>query len=86
MILEKIGSDGLAQLSYILGDGDEAIVIDPRRTETAALAVLHLQVRPGTDAWLLTAILGIPQIIACSTRSLHHRCASSRRSASHISA
>ncbi len=31
MILEKIKSDGLAQLSYILGDGDEAIVIDPRR-------------------------------------------------------
>lgn len=31
MILEKIKSDGLAHLSYILGDGDEAIVIDPRR-------------------------------------------------------
>jgi anaerobic selenocysteine-containing dehydrogenase len=35
------------------------IVIDPRRTETAALAKLHLQVRPGTDAWLLSAILGV---------------------------
>ena len=31
MILEKIKSDGLAHLSYILGDGAEAIVIDPRR-------------------------------------------------------
>lgn len=31
MILEKIKSDGLAHLSYVLGDGDEAIVIDPRR-------------------------------------------------------
>jgi len=31
MILEKIKSAGLAHLSYILGDGDEAIVIDPRR-------------------------------------------------------
>lgn len=31
MILEKIKSDGLAQLSYIPRDGDEAIVIDPRR-------------------------------------------------------
>lgn len=31
MILEKVTSDGLAHLSYILGDGDEAIVIDPRR-------------------------------------------------------
>lgn len=35
------------------------IVIDPRRTETAALADLHLQVRPGADAWLLSAILGV---------------------------
>jgi anaerobic selenocysteine-containing dehydrogenase len=33
------------------------IVIDPRRTETAALADLHLQVRPGTDVFLLAAIL-----------------------------
>lgn len=35
------------------------IVIDPRRTETAELADLHLQVRPGGDAWLLAAILAI---------------------------
>ena len=35
------------------------IVIDPRRTETAELADLHLQVRPGTDAWLLSALLAI---------------------------
>lgn len=35
------------------------IVIDPRRTETAELADIHLQVRPGTDAWLLAAILGV---------------------------
>ncbi len=35
------------------------IVIDPRRTETAELADIHLQVRPGTDAFLLAAILGI---------------------------
>ncbi|MBK7584776.1 MAG: molybdopterin-dependent oxidoreductase [Myxococcales bacterium] len=35
------------------------IVIDPRRTETAELADIHLQVRPGTDAWLLSAMLGI---------------------------
>lgn len=41
MFIEKIKSDGLAHLSYIVGDGDEAIVVDPRRdcdvyTEIAA--------------------------------------------------
>ncbi len=35
------------------------IVIDPVRTETADLADIHLQVRPGTDAWCLAAILGV---------------------------
>ncbi|MCX5732305.1 MAG: molybdopterin-dependent oxidoreductase, partial [Deltaproteobacteria bacterium] len=35
------------------------IVVDPRRTETAALADIHLRVRPGTDAYLLAALLGI---------------------------
>jgi formate dehydrogenase len=35
------------------------IVIDPRRTETADLADLHLQVRPGTDAWCLSAMLAV---------------------------
>lgn len=33
------------------------IVIDPRRTETADMADLHLAVRPGADAFLLGAIL-----------------------------
>jgi anaerobic selenocysteine-containing dehydrogenase len=35
------------------------IVVDPVRTETADLADIHLQVRPGTDAWCLTGILGV---------------------------
>jgi anaerobic selenocysteine-containing dehydrogenase len=35
------------------------IVIDPRRSETAELADIHLQVRPGTDAWLLAAMIGV---------------------------
>ena len=35
------------------------IVIDPRRTETAEMADIHLQVKPGTDAWLLSALGGV---------------------------
>jgi anaerobic selenocysteine-containing dehydrogenase len=35
------------------------IVIDPRRTETAEVADLHLAVRPGTDAFLLAALLAM---------------------------
>jgi anaerobic selenocysteine-containing dehydrogenase len=35
------------------------IVIDPKRTETADLADLHLAVRPGADAWLLAALVAV---------------------------
>jgi formate dehydrogenase len=35
------------------------IVIDPRRSETAAMADIHLQLRPGTDAYCLAAILAV---------------------------
>ena len=35
------------------------IVIDPRRTETADLADIHLQVKPAGDAWLLAALFGV---------------------------
>jgi anaerobic selenocysteine-containing dehydrogenase len=35
------------------------IVVDPRRTETAELADIHVAVKPGGDAWLLAAILGV---------------------------
>lgn len=35
------------------------VVVDPRRTETAELADIHLQIRPGTDAFLFAAMLAI---------------------------
>ncbi|MAT95088.1 MAG: molybdopterin oxidoreductase [Halioglobus sp.] len=34
------------------------VVIDPRRTETADYADIHLAVRPGRDAWCMAAIVG----------------------------
>ncbi|MDS7927952.1 molybdopterin-dependent oxidoreductase [Acinetobacter sp. V91_7] len=35
------------------------VVIDPRRSETAKQADIHLQVKPGTDAYLMSAMLSI---------------------------
>ncbi|HET9694356.1 MAG TPA: molybdopterin-dependent oxidoreductase [Steroidobacteraceae bacterium] len=35
------------------------VVVDPHRTETAKQADIHLQLRPGTDAYLLAAMLAI---------------------------
>ncbi|MDA8016268.1 MAG: molybdopterin-dependent oxidoreductase [Thermoanaerobaculia bacterium] len=35
------------------------IVVDPRRTESADLADIHLQVKPGTDAWLVAGLLKV---------------------------
>jgi anaerobic selenocysteine-containing dehydrogenase len=47
-------------LKAIANDPERAlIVIDPRRTETAELADHHLQVKPGSDAWCLSALLAI---------------------------
>lgn len=47
-------------LREIKNDPDRTmVVIDPRRTETADQADIHLQLRPGTDAFLLLAMLSI---------------------------
>ncbi|GGC54501.1 molybdopterin-dependent oxidoreductase [Hoyosella rhizosphaerae] len=35
------------------------VVVDPRVSETAALADHHLQVRPGGDAWLIAAMVAV---------------------------
>ncbi|RDI54378.1 molybdopterin-dependent oxidoreductase [Nocardia mexicana] len=47
-------------LKEIARDPERAmIVLDPVRTETAELADFHLQLRPGTDVYLLTAMAAI---------------------------
>lgn len=38
-------------------NGGKLIVVDPRRTETAQVAYLHLQITPGTDLALATGML-----------------------------
>ncbi len=47
-------------LREIARDPDRCLIaIDPRRTETAELADIHLQVAPGGDAWLLAAMFAV---------------------------
>lgn len=47
-------------VNTIKNDADrKMIVLDPRRTETAAVADVHLPLRPGTDAYLLGALLAL---------------------------
>ncbi len=47
-------------LQRIARDPDKSlVVIDPRRSETAKIANLHLAIRPGTDALLLKAMIAI---------------------------
>lgn len=57
-------SHGFARTRVILRDIQKdpdrsLIVIDPRRSETAEMADIHLQVKPGTDAWCLAALAAI---------------------------
>lgn len=53
-------SNARQQLNAIAKDpARKLIVIDPRRSETAQHADLHVAVRPGTDAFLLTALLAL---------------------------
>jgi anaerobic selenocysteine-containing dehydrogenase len=48
------------QLQRIAKDpGKLLIVVDPRVSETAKIADIHLQIRPGTDALLLKAMISI---------------------------
>ncbi len=45
------------RLQAIVARGGQVVLIDPRRTESAALATQHHFIRPGSDVYLLLAIL-----------------------------
>ena len=47
------------RLKEALARGMQLIVVDPRRTETARRARIHLQLRPGTDAVLLAGLVHV---------------------------
>ena len=47
------------RLQSIRDRGGRVVVVDPRRTETAQAADEHVAIRPGTDAWLLAAMLHV---------------------------
>jgi anaerobic selenocysteine-containing dehydrogenase len=47
------------RLDELRDRGGKLVVVDPRRTETAASADQHLAIRPGTDALLLLAMLQV---------------------------
>ncbi|MEM9131167.1 MAG: molybdopterin-dependent oxidoreductase [Actinomycetota bacterium] len=53
------GTDPFATLRQRKADGLKLIVIDPRRTELAAQADIHLQVKPGEDPSLLAGLLNV---------------------------
>jgi formate dehydrogenase len=49
----RIGAD----LKAIQRNGGRVVVVDPRRTETAKVADEHIEIRPGTDLFLLIAMI-----------------------------
>ena len=51
--------DVARRLKDIRRRGGQLVVVDPRRTETAALADRHLFIRPGSDVLLLLAMLHV---------------------------
>ena len=51
--------DMAGKLKAIRGRGGKVILIDPRRTETARVVDEHIFIRPGTDVFLLLALLHV---------------------------
>ena len=51
--------DMRGRLAALRKRGGRVVVVDPRRSETADEADEHVFVRPGTDVWLLAAMLAV---------------------------
>ena len=52
-------SDAAGVLTSITDRGGRVVIVDPRRTETARRVGEHVPIRPGTDAYLLAAMLHV---------------------------
>ena len=53
------GQNPAQHLKAAVARGMQLIVVDPRRTQTAARAAIHLQPRPGEDVTILAAFLNL---------------------------
>ena len=51
--------DAAKRLKEIRARGGRVVLVDPRRTETAALADAHHFIKPGADSYLLLALLQV---------------------------
>ncbi len=51
--------DWPGRMEAIIGRGGRVVVVDPRRSKTAAQASEHIPIRPGTDALFLAAIVNV---------------------------
>ena len=67
------------RLRELKARGGRMVVFDPRRTETAKVATEHHFVRPGTDAFVLLAMLQVLFADGLATRAVVRRRAGRRR-------
>ncbi|MEM6319157.1 MAG: molybdopterin oxidoreductase family protein [Bacteroidota bacterium] len=58
------------RLREIKKRGGKVVVVDPRRTETAEKASQHIFIKPGTDVWLLLAM--VHQVLEKETLNFKH--------------
>jgi anaerobic selenocysteine-containing dehydrogenase len=66
-----MGAPGFAKrVSALQARGGRFIVIDPRRTRSAAIADEHLPIRPGTDVFLLIGLL--KEVFAAGSHDTGH--------------